>query len=105
LSEWWWKDEAAPAIFAKEIQQRTQDLRFISTSAGFRGIGPRDLKLGDELVILNGTDTVVALRRRDGAQQHTLIGPVFILEVAINYESLKVLYRLGKVKDRIFTLV
>ena len=105
LSEWWWKEEATLATFANEIQQRTHDLCFVSTSGGLLGIGPRELKIDDELVILNGTDTVVALRPIDGGQQHSLIGPVFILQITLNYEQLKLLYRKGKLEDKIFNLV
>ena len=77
----------------------------MTTSAGILGIGPGELRFGDELVILHGTNTVVALRPRNGAQQHTLLGPVFLKNITEKYEPLEYLYRQGKLEDKIFELV
>jgi hypothetical protein len=104
FTDWWWDAQATFAIFAQEIQQRSRDLSFLSTSAGFIGVGPKVSKPGDEVVILHGTQSIVILRsKRDGS--YTLLGPVFMLNVTTFFRELDPIYKKGALKDKTVKLV
>ncbi|KAI2620753.1 heterokaryon incompatibility protein-domain-containing protein [Hypomontagnella submonticulosa] len=107
LSDWYWTDEAALAFFAKEMYRLTHNLSFVVTSAGFLGIGPRELESGDTIAILDGTNFLVALRPRSNTDQreHIILGPVFLMGISDRYDALEDLSRRGKLPDEIFDLV
>jgi hypothetical protein len=104
FTDWWWDSQASFAIFAEEIQQRSRDLSFICTSAGFIGVGPKASKSGDEIVILHGMQSLALLRPK-GNGQYTLLGPVFVLNVTGMFAELEVLYKKKALKDKTVTLV
>jgi hypothetical protein len=104
FTDWWWEAQATFAIFAQEIQQRSRDLSFISTTAGFIGVGSKDSKRGDEVVILHGTQSIVTLRPK-GDGSYTLLGPVFILNITGYFRELDVIFKKGALKDKTVKLV
>jgi hypothetical protein len=104
FTDWWWDSQASFAIFAEEIQQRSRDLSFISTSAGFIGVGPKASKPGDEIVILHGMQSLSVLRPK-GDGQYTFLGPAFVLNVTGMFAELDVLYKKKALKDKNVTLV
>ncbi|KAI1778218.1 hypothetical protein F4818DRAFT_456144 [Hypoxylon cercidicola] len=107
LSDWYWTDEATLALFAKEMYRLTHNLSFITTSAGFLGVGPRELEYGDKIAILNGTKFMVALRPRRKTEQneHFILGPVFLMGISNRYDTLEHLSRNGRLTDDVFDLV
>ncbi|KAI2624220.1 heterokaryon incompatibility protein-domain-containing protein [Hypoxylon sp. NC1633] len=107
LSDWYWTDEATLALFAKEMCRLTRNLSFIATSAGFLGVGPRELEYGDKIVILDGTNLMVALRPRriTEPREMVILGPVFLQGIKSRYKTLEDLSRRGKLTDDIFDLV
>jgi hypothetical protein len=104
FTDWWWDAQASFAIFAEDIQQRSRDLSFVSTSAGFIGVGPKASKPGDEVVILHGTQSIVVLRPK-GDGSYTLLGPVFILNITGNFRDLDPIHKKGLLKDKPVKLV
>jgi hypothetical protein len=107
LSGWYWTEEASAALFAKEMFRLTHNLSFITTSAGFLGIGPREFEEGDKILILDGTDSVVVLRPRGDTSrnEHILLGSVYLMGICNRYGMLERLSRNGKLKDDVFNLV
>jgi hypothetical protein len=108
FSEWWFTtSESTVAILAKEIQLRTHDLSFVTTSTGLLGIGPLASQPGDELAIFHGTHSIVALRPNSaaGAECFTLLGPVFVLNLTERFEQLDTLYKSKMLKEKNVKLV
>ena len=89
--------------FVQRVAEALDNRSFFCTKLGFLGIGPNELKVGDEIVVPFGATIPFALREVPSNKCFTLVGDCFVHGVM--YGELMKLLDDGKVEAEWITLV